>query len=286
MKRTALIDFDVLVYRCGFAAQHKEYYVYDKTAMDMGWVAMFQYKKDALSFIKEDTDLYITENLIVEPEENAFHNIKASVHSIMVNTRSDDYIGYLSGDNNFRYKIATHLPYKGNRDPDAKPVHYDALRKYILMQYNAEIVDGMEADDALGINQYENLEKEKEETIICTIDKDLNMIPGWHYNFVTQECFHIDHLEAIRNFYKQLLTGDLATDNIQGIYGIGPVKADKLLKDCADEYEMYEVVSKIYEEKWPTTNWQAALIENGRLLWILRKPSEMWHPPVDKRNLT
>ena len=48
-------------------------------------------------------------------------------------------------------------------------------------------------------------------------------------------------LEGLKNFYKQLLTGDRA-DNIPGVPSIGPIKSGKILSKCKDELDMFEAV--------------------------------------------
>jgi len=53
----------------------------------------------------------------------------------------------LSGPGNFRDSIATIKPYKGNRDPTHIPVHYSAIRQYMIDQYCAVVIHGREADD-------------------------------------------------------------------------------------------------------------------------------------------
>jgi DNA polymerase-1 len=160
-------------------------------------------------------------------------------------------------------------PYKGNRIL-AKPYHYQLLREYMERAWGFEVIEGMEADDAIGIEAYRN---EPDETLIVSIDKDLNMIRGHHYNFVKEERYYVTEEEAIRNFYLQILTGD-KVDNIIGLSGIGPVKSKKLLVDCSNELEMYEAVLKAYDGD------EARVLENARLLWILREEKQVWQPPV------
>lgn len=68
----------------------------------------------------------------------------------------------------------------------------------------------------------QNLEK----TVICTKDKDLDMISGLHYNWTKdKEPYEVSEQQALKAFYSQLLTGD-RVDNIQGIKGIGNKKAE------------------------------------------------------------
>ena len=241
---------------------------------------MYRYKKEANAYIKGIEDYYIVPKLVVEPIGNAIHNIKASIQATMTNTRSDDYKVFLTGNGNFREALATIRVYKGNRDPNAKPVHYSALRDYLILQCNAAIVDGQEADDALGIEQFRMLFQAYGDTIICTIDKDLDMIPGWHYNFERKEVYFVDEEEATYNFYHQLLTGDV-TDNIQGVPDIGKAKATKILAPCLSEKDMYVTVWNVYRDTFEGDDVEIdrIVLENARLLWIRRYENQNWLPP-------
>jgi hypothetical protein len=204
-----------------------------------------------------------------DPAEFALARVSEFLDNLQMMDGIDEVWGYLTGSGNFRYEIATTAPYKGNRVME-KPYHYQLLREYMERAWGFEMIEGMEADDAIGIEAYRH---EPDETIIVSIDKDLNMIRGHHYNFVKEEKYFVTEEEAIRNFYLQILTGD-KVDNIIGLPGIGPVKSKKLLKDCNTELEMYEAVLKAYDGD------EARVLENARLLWILREEKQVWHPPV------
>lgn len=181
----------------------------------------------------------------------------------------DEFDGYLTGSNNFRKNIATIKEYKGNRK-QPKPKHLQALRDH-LVKMGCVVVDGQEADDAIGIAAYA---AEPDSYTIVSIDKDLLMLRGKHYNFVKKEFTYVTEEEGIRAFYTQLLTGD-RTDNIQGIPGIGPAKAAKALKGIEGEQALYEAVKQAYE----AAEIADQLVENARLLWIRRKDNEIWNPP-------
>ena len=131
------------------------------------------------------------------------------------------------------------------------------------------MIEDQEADDAIGIAAYE---MEVGEYCICSIDKDLDMLRGDHYNFVKDERYFITEEEGIKNFYKQLLMGD-RVDNIIGIKGIGTVKAERLLKECKNENEMYLAILEAYDGN------AERVLENGRLLWIRRQHNQLWTPP-------
>ena len=204
-----------------------------------------------------------------DPAEFALARLSEFLDNLYVELSVDEVWGYLTGKGNFRNEIAVTAPYKGTRIA-AKPYHFQLLREYMERAWGFEVVDGIEADDALGIESYRN---EPDETIIVSIDKDLNMIRGHHYNFVKEEKYYVTEEDAIRNFYLQILTGD-KVDNIIGLQGIGPVKSKKLLQDCTTELEMYKTVLKAYDGN------EVRVLENARLLWILREEKQVWHPPV------
>ena len=252
---TALIDGDVLVYRCGFAGQKVWYTV----RREGNVLEDFQYKKDANTFVKENKDeelVIVKEDPIVEPIENVLHSVKVMMKSIL-NVIGEDYLLYLGGPNNFRLDIDPE--YKANRKD--KPIHYEAIRQYMIDVWNAQVTDGIETDDALGLAQ-------TSDTCICSIDKDLLMVPGKHYNFVKDEYINITKDEGIRKFYTQLITGDMV-DNIIGLEGYGPVKATKALEECETEEDMWEVVQDLYDPDWQK------LGNNMHLLYIR---NNYWRP--------
>ena len=228
-----LIDADILVYRCGFAAEN-------------------------------------------EKEFFARYNARSQLYKMFDETAVFDYQLFLTGKNNFREKEWSLVKYKGNREKLRKPKHYDALRKYLVDEWNALIIEGKEADDALATAQV------NDETIICSIDKDLDMVPGWHYNFVKKNKYYITKLDGLINFYAQILSGD-AVDNIPGLPGMGKIKAQKALKDLTTEEELQTKVRELYLSKAKEgkialksdvvidiTKLDDALNEIGILLWMQR----------------
>ena len=203
-----------------------------------------------------------------EPESIAISRCSEFIEDLILFNGFGEYQGYLTGKRNFRNEIAVTAPYKGNRK-SAKPKHYQLLRDYMESAWSFTMIEDQEADDAIGIAAYE---MEVGEYCICSIDKDLDMLRGDHYNFVKDERYFITEEEGIKNFYKQLLMGD-RVDNIIGIKGIGTVKAERLLKECKNENEMYLAILEAYEGN------AERVLENGRLLWIRREPNQIWTPP-------
>lgn len=206
-----------------------------------------------------------------EPLENCLHSGKLMIESILSKFPGRSWHKlYLSGSKNYRNDIATMYVYKGNRDPDKKPKYYKELKEYFIQYWDAEVTDGIEADDAIGVEQYANKDKS---TCIVTIDKDLNMVPGWHWNFVKDNLYYVTIDEANMFFLWQMLVGDKAVDNIPGIDGIGPKKADKLLAGKS-VVECVGVVEKEYKRQYKDA-WPEAIKEVANLLWIMRKPNEL-----------
>jgi hypothetical protein len=203
-----------------------------------------------------------------EPESIAMARCSEFIEDLILFNGFGEYQGYLTGKTNFRNEIAVTAPYKGNRK-SAKPKHYQLLRDYMESAWAFTMIEDQEADDAIGIAAYE---MEVGEYCICSIDKDLDMLRGDHYNFVKDERYFITEEEGIKNFYKQLLMGD-RVDNIIGIKGIGTVKAERLLKECKNENEMYLAILEAYDGN------AERVLENGRLLWIRRQPLQLWQPP-------
>jgi len=210
-----------------------------------------------------------------DPEEIALLRVETMMRDMLHDTQSDTYKTFLTGKNNFRYKI--YPEYKANRKDKPKPVWLEVCRNYLLEHWGAIISDGCEADDLMGIEATSS--DDMMAYIICSIDKDLKQIPGNHYNFVTKVKEFVTPLEGLKYFYKQLILGD-SSDNIPGFDGKARQKWPKFMEhhrdfidSCSDDLDMYDYVRNIYSSE--TNN----IIINGRLLHIQRTIGEIWNPP-------
>ena len=201
-------------------------------------------------------------------ESIALARLEETMTELCMELDCEDYKGFLTGKGNFRESIAVTVPYKGQRITE-KPVHLQALRCHLVTSWGFTVVQGIEADDAVGIAAYAVPE---DETIMVHIDKDLNQFRGWHYNYKKKEKYYVTEFEGLHSFYTQILTGD-RIDNIIGLKGIGPVKAKRILEECTNENELYQAVLKAYEGD------QQRVLENGQLLWLQRSPNQVWTPP-------
>lgn len=280
--KTALIDGDILVYRAAWACERSIYRVYiNNTLMDLGDRPT---KTLIKSFIKDNKvdplTLRITKKIELDPISFALNIVKKTIIRITTNTKTSERVIYLTALNdktNFRTKVAKTKEYKGNRK-QVKPQYYNQIRTYLETMHGSIIVSGQEADDALGVAQSSS---PPGQTIICSIDKDLMMIPGWHYDIVKEYVSYISELDGLKAFYKQMLTGD-SVDNIPGLRGIGPVTASNLLSQCDSEEALDYVVKQVYKKELGSSMTKEELIsrfiEVGKLLWIRRKENEEWLP--------
>ena len=277
----ALIDGDIILYRCGFAAQGKIYNL--SIPLFQGEIPKFKYKKDMLAWKKENgqesSDYSGVVDTVIEPVENALNNVKTvlkEIEGFLSNKFEDvEMKVFLSSSTNFRDDIATIKVYKGNRDPSHKPHWYSEIKEYLKNVWKAEEEESLEADDILA-----NLQDK--DTCIVSTDKDLDQVAGWHYNWVKDELYNVSIEQGIHSKYVQILTGD-STDNIEGIPGLGPVGAEKCLEWCStiDEYE--QAIAQEYEHFFSNTSkgmdkcneycmtWDEILEETRRLITLGEK---------------
>jgi 5'-3' exonuclease len=213
------------------------------------------------AFSCEDTT---TEDAIDKVDEL----LEETLNEVLWEIDSDMYQIFLTGKGNFRYDIAVTHEYKGNRKKAEKPQHLQTVRDHMINNWEAIVSQGEEADDLLGIwsTGY------GPEALVVSIDKDMLQLPCNHYNPNKRKYLTVSEVEGNKFFYSQILTGDKA-DNIIGLYGIGPVKANKILEDTETVEGMYEACLRSYNGE------EDRVIENGRLLWLRRYEGQIWEPP-------
>ena len=273
----ALIDGDVIVYVCGFAS--------DKTMYTCPDGHQEQYKSNANAHCdaKGLDKTAITKAVTPEPVEHCLHSVKLFLKDIIKSVDGTSHKIFLTGKGNFRDEL--YGDYKANRDRSVKPLHYDAIREYLINVWHADEVVGVEADDALGWAQYKEIMSTKgsledSESCICTIDKDLNQIPGWHYNWKADGGMGTMYMttpeESLLYFFTQWLVGDSA-DNIPGVPKVGYKTAQKILQPLVSSNstvkEYYDCILNQYRKHGKDAEWVNMI---GDLLWMQRNPSETW----------
>jgi hypothetical protein len=184
---------------------------------------------------------------------------------------------YLTGSNNFRYDI--NPAYKADRKDKPRPRWLQDVRTHLVVGWGARVSDGNEADDEMGISQCAG----DGNTVICTNDKDLLMIPGHHFDPVKGIHRIISPHEGMQNFYYQMIMGD-TSDNIFGFDGKKRSKVPKFLEPTISmlmEQETYEdmdsFVCGLYTDHGTFSSYEI----NAACLWIQRKVNDQWHEHVN-----
>jgi 5'-3' exonuclease len=277
---TALIDGDMLIFKAGFANQKTEH----------------------------------GEVISVNEPHFAYKTVKDMINNILLTVKCEDFRIFIgdSKKSNFRYSVAKTAKYKDNRSKQKRPVLEKNIRNYLFKHWGSIIVKGIEVDDALGIEQ----DKVNGSTIICSNDKDLAMIPGWHYdvdagktrtvndNTYTLKAYKKTNIYYVTDpgflslreanngkkvltgaglfwFCAQLLIGD-KTDNIPGLYKLGNVGAYNILKNCSSYEQSLKVCYTEYVERLKEELDEAQIEERfkevAQLLWIKRAAKETIFP--------
>lgn len=200
--------------------------------------------------------------------DSAYETIDNMFEHLFYVTKASQYIAFLTGKGNFRKDIAVTKEYKGNRKDMIMPEHLDSIRDYLINEWECDVVNGLEADDALGICQ-----TEMKDTIICSIDKDLLQIKGYHYNWNTKEVCYVTEYDAWMKLYEQTLSGD-STDNIVGIPRVGEKTAKKILAECFSIDEAKKASLYAYKEHYKDDNHLTMFSENHDLVKICTSPED------------
>lgn len=282
-----LIDGDPIVYRAGFAGEATWYVgVYEEGD------GMYPFRIRAgewLAFKDKYAPVEFEKEIEPEPVQNVLQIVNTQIASILhevekryaVSVTSTSII--LSGPGNYRERIAKQRPYKGNRDPDHKPYHYQAIRDYLTRDWGAIVVHGREADDELSILG-RRARSDGQSFIIATIDKDLDQVPGLHYDYLKKTTYSVADDEAELNFWIQVVSGDGA-DNVPGAYKMGPKKAEDAVWQYVGTPNIWKVVVDTYRQQaslngcpYKAEYAEAIALETAQLVYMQRTPNELWTP--------
>jgi hypothetical protein len=308
-----LIDADPIVYRCGFAAESATYDVVveggDGALQQLYFTAGARENgepgsaNDLLNeWLEKNPGWDVvskTKEVIPEDVGHALHLVNLNILNIVTAVSREYKIpktaieieSFLTGPGNFREKVATIRPYKGNRDPSHKPYHYQAIRDHLHNNWETQVISGIEADDEVCIRATELYAKD-EDFCVATIDKDLDQVLGRHYDYLKKVFYFVDPDHAQWWFWVQVLCGD-TTDNIPGCYRVGTAKAEAsinaYLQDKTGYIDIWPfIVSKYQEsidkygaEKTGYSDPEAAALETARLVRMLTVRDEpLWTPPT------
>lgn len=240
--KSTVIDGDVLVYRTGFAGQQSLFSAVlpDGTHKIQNALNKTDLKKQMLSLGYNDTEFEILKEVVLDAPSHVAHSLDVQLDSIISSTQAEQYRVLLTGSGNYRIAVAKTAPYKGNRVQE-KPVYYDFIRERLERKYKAEVIHGAEADDVISVLGTQGW-------LMASIDKDIDQVPGMHWNWVKQSLYEITEQEGAQWLFCQALAGD-PTDNIPGIYRLGTQGAHKYLlqENCRTWDEYIQACIKRYE---------------------------------------
>jgi len=181
-------------------------------------------------------------------------------------------------DTNFRRRW---LPeYKAHRGARVTPTYLKDAMAYLEQSFPSVRAAHLEADDLMGIATARG------EAICVTIDKDLRTVPGYHWKPTAEGEFprdveYICEQSADYTFHRQWITGD-ATDNIGGIWKMGPQKAEDAL-NSVNPLEWTHCVMALYEQRPNKEGGKYTLkdaIAQAKGVRILRSYDEMFWMPA------
>ena len=222
-----------------------------------------------LALIDADTLAYASAVMAEgQGEQIAVWNANSSIETLLKDLNTSEFQLYLTGEGNFRYNV--YPEYKANRLKMQRPTYLKLVKEHLMREWGAFLSEGCEADDMIGVDTMQAHADERE-VIVVHIDKDIDQIPGVHYNFRKKIRYIVSPNDGCRFFYYQMLVGDTA-DNIKGVKGIGPKKAEKILEGLTEECDLFNAVKDYYSS-------DEELLMNGQCLWIWKKMNDIWQLP-------
>lgn len=190
--------------------------------------------------------------------------LDSTLRDISTDTGIHEMRIYVSGEFNFRYKVAKTKPYKGNRATMVRPRLLDFCKQYLVERYGAIVVDGFEADDAIATDMTVN------GAVHCGIDKDMLQVAGDHYNYVKKEWKEINEGDAELILWRQVLMGD-ASDNVPGLPRVGEKTAEaKIQSQTTAQMDAMDFYEEVCSQKMPDVNHVEYMAEQYNLIYMVR----------------
>lgn len=243
---TAYIDTDVLLYKFGFACEQA-----------IEW---------------EEGKFTYTGN--IERAKSEFDSLIDSVIEELVAWSGDEdaeveaRMCFSSRSGSFRKLI--YEDYKKNRTGKRKPTIMQEFLEWVRGEWGWLDEPWLEGDDILGVYgaTYDPNERGRLK-VMCSIDKDMLTVPGFHYNWdkVSDGVIYVSREEAAENFYTQVLTGD-TVDNYPGCPGIGPKRAAGIISKAREEgVQIWDAIVSAYKDKGKD---EVFAIQMARCAYILQ----------------
>lgn len=271
--KRVLIDGDVLVHMaCWQKPLRKD--AIEKKQKEIDILRHFKEHEKADKAQKKLDEASLTWQPTLRKAQNRY---KHFMRHVLTSNRTDEFsIAIGNPKNNWRLDIHPEYKlHKGRTGGKPRAPYIQELRMWAVDYYDGHYCEGYEADDAiriwatrLGLGNY----------VVCSVDKDLNLIPGHHFNpkeqNISKQSWYMEPEASAMFFWEQMLTGD-SIDNIPGIKGIGPKKAEAILEPCSNEQECKEAVVRQYDLKYGEEGYEQLLF-NGQLLHIWTTKGDKW----------
>jgi len=275
--KTTIVDADTVVYAACSVCEYAEDL--------LGWE---MYTEEEMLEIQDTPGYDEAEHCIWKIDiEQAVQHSEKKLLEIKAATNTNKMELYFTEGRNFRYDV---FPmYKANRKRTRYPQGMGVVKRALLEKYKGKICTTYEADDICVTLVMASPEK----YILACVDKDLiGSVPHRVFNYYSSIHYNIDMKwvetsarDAYQFPYKQCLMGD-STDNIQGVPGIGPKKAEKALEGLVTPCDMWKAVVKLFKSKKLTVKdaimtmrlvHMQQLIPDGEGDYIVN----LWQPPCD-----
>lgn len=225
--------------------------------------------------------------------DKVIDSVETKVSMLARKVEAEQVVFALSCPKESRFRPQVMPTYKSNRAETRKPVAYAAARGWAQDRFDCREWPACEGDDVLGVLATSG---RYTDPIIVSIDKDMMTIPGRLYRPHEDKFYDITEREADLFWMKQTLMGD-RTDGYEGIPGVGPKGAEKILAQIEESLEAGG------EEFTPANAWpfivaayagkglgERLALQNARMARILRAEDydidtlsyNLWTPPEEE----
>lgn len=220
--KTALVDADLIPYIIGFIVDKDRYEGALSENMPLELTSLFQEVK---------------------------HIADSMINNWIEGAGCDSALFFLTYGETFRHYIAFSHPYKGGRLAE-KPPFFHELKRYIYESRNALARDLYEADDLItmemhkdnlvmqaeGVELGSEMHKDMAGVVAVTIDKDIAISPGIHYNPKTMAFTLVDEIGVLTPVLKDRELNDYRQcpmrkkQPVVGMYDVNDPTLDRFVK--------------------------------------------------------
>lgn len=235
-----------------------------------GWLAELNQNRTSPFSLDEFT---ITDVQTPSPVEHVLQMAKVQVEGALKALGTKKYKAFVGKGDSFRVELSTLLKYKGQRENFIKPLHIDAVTEYLIKKFDAEIVTGIEADDACVMEGYAD-----KNAVVLGCDKDHYSSPIRFFNvnrkdegIINCDTFgklYLDDNKNIRGFGRLHMYWQIASEDTTDNYKANcfsdkrwaAKSAYKALVSCESDqeawYKLKEIFTMLYPEEKTVVGWR------------------------------